>query len=224
VLLDIVSYVESELKRDPNEFGDFYEMWTHPNGDLDGTKGTASPRTWEALSETLIDQKLDNAFGKKYPSISSMPKAELKKLAAGIVGGDVADRFAEFVAQFSIFTPKDAENVWTKGDNAKYEILRQQKLNSANIEEYFTKHIFPLLKDCYPGGFEAGKVSPEAALNFLQFLESACYDGGTFNLNRFKTISTQFGMDFGVDLRSVNGPYADAANYKEQVVAKNELV
>jgi hypothetical protein len=223
VLTDIVSYIESELKRDPKEFGDFYEMWSHPTGELNGEKGTANPRTWEALSETLIDQCLENRFGKRYPSISSMPKAALAHIASGIVGGDVAKRFATFVAQFSLFTPADAENVWTKGDNAKYEIIKQQKLNSSNIEEYFTNHIFPLLKDCYPGGLENG-VAPDAALHFMQFLEACCYDGGQFNLNRFKTISTMFGFEFNVDLKSLHGPYADAANYKEEVIAKNELV
>ena len=223
VLTDIVSYIESELKRDPKDFGDFYEMWSHPTGELNGEKGTANPRTWEALSETLIDQCLENRFGKRYPAISSMPKAALAHIASGIVGADVAKRFATFVAQFSLFTPADAENVWTKGDNAKYEIIKQQKLNSSNIEEYFTNHIFPLLKDCYPGGLENG-VAPDAALHFMQFLEACCYDGGQFNLNRFKTISTMFGFEFNVDLKSLHGPYADAANYKEEVIAKNELV
>ncbi|MEE3308523.1 hypothetical protein [Sharpea azabuensis] len=223
VLTDIVTYIESELKRDPKDFGDFYEMWSHPTGELNGEKGTANPRTWEALSETLIDQCLENRFGKKYPSISSMPKSVLADMASGIVGGDVAKRFATFVAQFSLFKPEDAENVWTKGDNAKYEIIKQQKLNSANIEEYFDNHIFPLLKECYPGGLDNG-VAPDAALHFMQFLEACCYDGGKFNLNRFKTISTKFGFEFNVDLKSLTGPYADAANYKEDVIAKNELV
>ena len=223
VLTDIVSYIESELKRDPKDFGDFYEMWSHPSGELNGDKGTANPRTWEALSETLIDQCLENTFGKKYATVSAMPKKALAEIAAGIVGGDVAKRFASFVAQYSVFTPQDAENVWTKGDNAKYEIIKQQKLNSSNIEEFYKNHIFPLLKDSYPGGLQDG-VSPEAALNFLKFLEMSCWDGGQFNLNRFKTISTMFGFEFNVDLRSLTGPYADAANYKEEVVAKNELV
>lgn len=223
VLTDIVSYIESELKRDPKDFGDFYEMWSHPSGELNGDKGTANPRTWEALSETLIDQCLENRFGKKYPTVSAMPKKALAEMAAGIVGGDVAKRFASFVAQYSVFTPQDAENVWTKGDNAKYEIIKQQKLNSSNIEEFYKNHIFPLLKDAYPGGIQDG-VSPEAALNFMKFLEMSCWDGGQFNLNRFKTISTMFGFEFGVDLRSTSGPYADAANFKEEVVAKNELV
>lgn len=223
VITDVVSYIESELKRDPKNFGDFYEMWSHPSGELNGNKGTANPRTWEALSETLIDQCLENTFGKKYVAVSAMPQKELANIAAGIVGGDVAKRFASFVAQYSVFTPQDAENVWTKGDNAKYEIIKQQKLNSSNIEEFYRNHIFPLLKDSYPGGLQDG-VSPEAALNFMKFLEMSCWDGGQFNLNRFKTISTMFGFEFNVDLRSLTGPYADVANYKEDVVAKNELV
>jgi len=223
VLSDIVSYIESEIKRDPQNYGDFYEMWTHPTGELNGEKGTANPRTWEALSETLIDQCLENEFGKKYSTISSMPTKTLAEIASGIVGGDVAKRFAQFVSQFALFKPEDAINVWTKGDNTKYEIIKQQKLNSSNIEEYFTKHIFPLLKEYYPGGLK-DKVSPDAAVNFMKFLEACCYDSGQFNLNRFKTLSTMFGFEFGVDLKSTTGPYADAANYKEDVIAKNELV
>ena len=58
----------------------------------------------------------------------------------------------------------------------------------------------------------------------MKFLEATCYDSGKFNLNRFKTISSKFSDEFGVDTRSLTGPYADAANYKEDVVAKNEMV
>lgn len=223
ILPEITMYIESEIKRDPKGFGDYYEMWSHPSGELSGEKSTASPRTWEGLSEDLIDQCLENTFGKKYKSIASMPKNELSFVASGVIGGDAAKRFATFVSEFSLFKPEDAENVWTKGDNAKYEIIKQQKLNSANIEEYFKDHIFPLLKTTYPGGISDG-VSPDAALNFMKFLEECCYESGKFNLNRFKTISTLFGQEFGVDLRSINGPYADVANYKEDVIAKNELV
>lgn len=224
ILTDIISYIESEIRRDPSGYGDFYEMWKHPSGELNGTKGTSNPRTWEALSETIIDQYFDNSFGKRYSSISEIAKNELIRVAAGIVGKDVAERFADFVAQFSTFKGEDAKNVWTKGNNCQYMVINQHKLNSANIEEYFTKHIFPMLKDYYPGGFEMGNISPDAALNFMKFLEACCYDAGQFNLNRFKNISTIFGAEFGVDLRSTRGVYSAAANYKEDVIAKNELV
>lgn len=224
VLPEIISYIESEVKNNPSDYGDFYEMWIHPDGELNGEKGTANPRTWEALSETLIDQVFENTFGEHYDSITEMPKRVLIEQAAGIVGRDVAKRFADFVSQFSLFTSKDAENVWEKGNSCQYAILARKTLNSANIEEYFTNHIFPMMKDNYPGGFD-GKVAPDAALNFMKFLEACCYDDQKqFMLNRFKTISSAFGIDFGVDLRSIKGPYAEAANYKEDVVAKNEIV
>lgn len=225
ILNEIISYIEDELKKGKTTsgIGDFYEMFSHPHGDLDGLKGTACPRTWEGFSEVLIDQCLENEIGTRYSDVPSIPKAKIVETGAGILGKDVAERFADFVSQFSVFTAKDAENVWTKGDSVTYEILKKQKLNSSNIEDVFNKHIFPLMKDNYPGGL-SDAVSPEAALNFMKFLETCCYDGGKFNLNRFKTISQNFAQIFNVDLCSVKGPYADAANYKEDVIAKNEVI
>ena len=223
ILPEISSYIEDEYKKNPKSFGDFYEMYAHSSGELKGEKGTACPRTWEAFSEAITSRKLDNKFGDKYPDVVSIPKAEIVRIGAGIVGKDVAERFADFVSQFSIFTGKDAENVWLKGDKVTYDILKKQKLNSANIESTFNNHIFPMLTNNYPGGLDKGGVSPEAALNFIKFLEACCYEGGKFNLNRFKTISQNFAQKFGVDMRSVSGPYADAANYKEDVIAKNEI-
>ena len=221
----IVNYLEKDVKENPKTLGDFYEMWSIPSGKLEGNKASACPRTWEALSEVLLDNYLDPAYMKpKYSSLSQMPKKLLKKISAGIIGGDVAERFASFAAEAVLFSDSDAANVWTKGDTVMYEIIKQNKLNSANIEKYYDDYIFPLLKANYPGGFKMGKVSPDAALNFMKFLEATCYDRGKFNLNRFKTISSKFSDEFGVDTRSLTGPYADAANYKEDVVAKNEMV
>lgn len=223
VIPEITNYITEEIREHPNDFGDFYEMWSHPQGDLDATKGTACPRTWEALSETIIDQALNNRFGKRYDSVADIPQRDLVEMATGIVGGAVANRFANFVSRNSAFTPEDAKNVWTKGDDAKYEIIKKRKLNSANILKTFNEHIFPLLKEYYPGGIDGG-VSSDAALNFMKFLEDCCYDGNNFNLNRFNEISTAFGIMFGVDMKSINGPYADVANYKEKINRENELV
>ena len=225
IIREIVNYLENDVKENPKTLGDFYEMWSIPSGKLEGNKASACPRTWEALSEVLLDNYLDPAYMKpKYSSLSQMPKKLIKKISAGIIGGDVAERFASFAAEAVLFSDSDAANVWTKGDTVMYEIIKQNKLNSANIEKYYDDYIFPLLKANYPGGFEMGKVSPDAALNFMKFLEATCYDRGKFNLNRFKTISSKFSDEFGVDTRSLTGPYADAANYKEDVVAKNEMV
>lgn len=223
VLPEIVQYIESEIKRDPTNYGDYYEMYKHPSGEMHKEKATACPRTWEAASERLIISALEPKFGKKYDSVSSMPKAEIVKMLTGIVGGNPAERFADFAAQFSLFTPKDAENVWLKGDAAQYEILKQQKLNSSNVRKYFDEHIEPLLKTSYPGGLEDA-VSPDAALNAMKFIQLCCYDAGKFNLNSFKAISQKFALDFKIDTRSLTGPYADVAKYKEDVISKFELV
>lgn len=225
VIPEIIQYIESEIKRDPVEYGDYYEMWSHPQGELNGEKATACPRQWRALSEEIIDQYLDNEFIKAgtYNSVADIPVNKIIKLAAGLVGLDVAKRFATFVSKYSLFTPTDAANVWKKGTDVKYDILDKNVLNSANVEKYFTEHIFPVLKRNYPGGLDKG-VSAEAALNAIKFIEACCYDNGSFNLNRFNTICAAFELDFGVNLTSLTGPYAEVANYKENVVSSNELV
>jgi len=58
-----------------------------------------SPRTWLAVSETLIDQCLEAVFGQKYDSIDSIPKEEIIRLVSGIIGDDVAERFANYIMQ-----------------------------------------------------------------------------------------------------------------------------
>ena len=60
---------------------------------------TVSPRTWEAVSESFIDQCLENSFGKKYDSIASMPKEEIVHQIAGIIGNDAAEKFADYIIQ-----------------------------------------------------------------------------------------------------------------------------
>ena len=47
--------------------------------------------TWEAISETLIDQCLDNTFGTKYQNLAMIPEEELVRLIAGIIGPDAGD-------------------------------------------------------------------------------------------------------------------------------------
>lgn len=56
-----------------------------------------SPRTWEAVSESLIEQCLENVFGKRYDSIASIPKDEIVHLIAGIIGTDAAEKFADYI-------------------------------------------------------------------------------------------------------------------------------
>ena len=91
ILPEIVEY----LKAHPEDF-------VEPVTSMEGCPYIAAPgvdsRTWEAVSETIIDQCLDNHFGKKYNAVSHIPKEELVGLIAGIIGPDAASRFAQFVA------------------------------------------------------------------------------------------------------------------------------
>ena len=196
IIPEIISYLTDDYKKHASQgsYGDFYNMWTHPEGELDVNMPTACPRTWEAASDYIVDQILEDDDA-KYKNLCDYGKGFIVEELEGIIGKEVAQRFADFVSQFSLFTSKDAENVWRKGDAVTYDILKKQKLNSANIEDMFENHIFPVLLSSYPGGLDltAGdKISPDAALNFIKFLEACCYEGGKFNLNRFKTISQNF--------------------------------
>lgn len=58
-----------------------------------------SPRTWVGASETLVDQCLENTFGKRYDSIVSIPKKELTRLLAGIIDPEIANKIADYVVQ-----------------------------------------------------------------------------------------------------------------------------
>ena len=58
-----------------------------------------SPRTWLAVSETLIDQCLEAVFGQKYDSIDSIPKEEITHLLAGIIGPKVSKKFADYITR-----------------------------------------------------------------------------------------------------------------------------
>lgn len=58
---------------------------------------TADPRGWLAFSESIILECLDNTIGEKYPDVISIPKEELVDIGSGIVGCDVAERFAEYL-------------------------------------------------------------------------------------------------------------------------------
>lgn len=58
-----------------------------------------SPRTWVGASETLVDQCLENTFGKRYDSIVSIPKEELTRLLAGIIDPEIANKIADYVVQ-----------------------------------------------------------------------------------------------------------------------------
>lgn len=91
ILPDIVEY----LKAHPE---DFIEPVTSVEGCPWIAAPGVDPQTWEALSEDLISNYLDNHFGTKYDTISHIPKEELVRFAAGLIGPNAANRFAQFVA------------------------------------------------------------------------------------------------------------------------------
>ena len=59
---------------------------------------SVSPRTWVGASEELIDQCLENKFGKRYDSIASIPREELTRYLSGIIGPEAAKKFADYIS------------------------------------------------------------------------------------------------------------------------------
>lgn len=90
ILPEIVEY----LQEHPEDF-------SKPAKSMEGCSYIAAPEvdpvTWESLSETLIDQCLENHFGIKYSNISEIPHDEIVSLASGIIGQEVAEKFADFI-------------------------------------------------------------------------------------------------------------------------------
>ena len=91
ILPEIVAY----LKAHPE---DFVETVTSMEGCSWIASPGVDPQTWEAVSESLIDRCLESHFGAKYDAISDIPKEELVRQIAGIIGPEAAHRFAQFVA------------------------------------------------------------------------------------------------------------------------------
>lgn len=92
ILPEIVDYLKEHPK-------DFYL----PALSMEGCSYIAAPDvdpvTWESLSETLIDQCLENHFGTKYSNISEIPQDKLVQLASGIIGQEVAEKFADYIGK-----------------------------------------------------------------------------------------------------------------------------
>lgn len=90
ILPEIISYLTDH----PEDFNEPVQV-------IDGLPIAApgvSPRTWVGASETLIIACLDNRFGTRYDSIASMPKEEITRYLAGIIGPEVAKKFADYIA------------------------------------------------------------------------------------------------------------------------------
>lgn len=91
ILPEIISY----LTNHPEDFNEPLQV-------IDGLPIAipgVSPRSWVGASEALIDQCLNNSFGKRYVSIASMPEEEIIHQLAGIIGPEVAKRFADYITR-----------------------------------------------------------------------------------------------------------------------------
>ena len=91
ILPEIIDY----LTEHPEDFKEPVQL-------IDGLPIAApgvSPRTWVSVNESLVDQCLENTFGKRYDSIASMPKEIIIHYLAGIIGHKVAKKFADTITR-----------------------------------------------------------------------------------------------------------------------------
>ena len=91
ILPEIIDY----LTEHPEDFNEPVQL-------IDGLPIAApgvSPRTWVSVNESLVDQCLENTFGKRYDSIASMPKEIIIHYLAGIIGHKVAKKFADTITR-----------------------------------------------------------------------------------------------------------------------------
>ena len=90
ILPEIVEY----LQKHPEDF-------SRPTRCMEGCPYVPSPGvdpiTWRSLSDDLITQFLKNTFGTCYNSILEIPGNELIRHASGIIGSEVAEKFADFM-------------------------------------------------------------------------------------------------------------------------------
>ena len=91
ILPEIIDY----LTEHPEEFNEPVQLI----GGLPIAAPGVSPLTWVGVSETLVVQCLETRFGKRYDSISSMPKEEITHLLAGIIGPKVSKNFADYITR-----------------------------------------------------------------------------------------------------------------------------
>ena len=91
ILPEIIDY----LTEHPEDFNEPVQLI----GGLPIAAPGVSPRTWVSVNESLVDQCLENTFGKRYYSIASMPKEEIIHQLAGIIGPEVAKNFADYITR-----------------------------------------------------------------------------------------------------------------------------
>ena len=91
ILPEIIDY----LTEHPEDFNEPVQLI----GGLPIAAPGVSPLTWVGVSETLVDHCLENTFGKRYDSIASMPKEEIIHQLAGIIGPEVAKKFADNITR-----------------------------------------------------------------------------------------------------------------------------
>ena len=91
ILPEIIDY----LTEHPEDFNEPVQL-------IDGLPIAApgvSPLTWVGASAELVSTCLETRFGKRYDSIASMPKEEIIHTLAGIIGSEVAKKFADYITR-----------------------------------------------------------------------------------------------------------------------------
>ena len=212
VIPEIVNYILEDTDNG-NKVNDFYEMWSHPDGEINGHMATACPRTWEALSDALIEEYLSDDALEHVGSLNEVSPQDMLNLGSGIIGENVMERFVNYISRMTTFSAEDAKNVWTKGDNANYEVLKIKDLSNYN-RKYFVDTIIPILEQNITW---KGIMPSENALNAVKFFKLASYNAGakSFNLNAFKNYCKEFERYFKVNIsnQSPSNPYNDVCTY-----------
>ena len=91
VLPEVVSFIVSESAKHSGGFAFFLDWWKNPKSAPTGVVFTWIPEVWEAISEELMDQCLENTFGERHSSLKDVPDAELQRLLNGHVNLDSKD-------------------------------------------------------------------------------------------------------------------------------------
>lgn len=215
VISSYVSYSLGSAGKSANKvtgegsFGDYYEMWNHtkpegatgnipaqdilsPSGDL----GRACPRSWEGLSQYLVQTYISNDI-----SLDSLSFEVLVEECSGIIGRNPAKRFATYVSSRGVFTPADAMNAW---DNvpAKYEVFEKNKsLGQTDKYSMFKEKVLPVLMNTCPQD-KNQPFSNDYIINILRFLHAYSSDVNGFDLHLFELCEKSFkdllASDYGV--------------------------
>lgn len=117
---------KGESKENTNPYGDYYEVWNMKINNQDAPlmekKAFACPRTWDGVSSALGKMKL---FQEEDDEVSYTVKEFVFKYQnlvvhrlIPIIGGDVVERFVEYMTSFVFLTADDVQRVLTQSPDS----------------------------------------------------------------------------------------------------------